>query len=490
VASGLIVFGVTLISLSFAPLITTELIGLLELFAVLLIAYFFGRGPALLAAAISALSWNYLFIEPRFTLQIGRPQDIVLLALYFAIALFTGNLTARIRRHERQSRRNAERTMALYALAHEVASAVDMDAVLLTAVREIGRAFNAEVGILIAGEHGLQAQTCSTLPMNEKELSVAKWAYESGKPAGRFTDTLPSAAATHLPLNTGQATVGVLAIRTAGDQRLSFDQMGLLDTFTNQLAVVVEREILDQQMERAEMARESERLYTALLNSISHELRTPIATVVGASTSLRDLPAGQDGLRRTLIADIQHAGERLNRLVENLLDMSRLESGRLQIKREWCDIGDLIGVVVKEAEGRLGGRAMHLEVEPGLPLVQLDEGLIEQALANLLDNAINYAPAHATIRLSAQARDGWVELAVEDNGPGIPPADLPHLFDKFYRGAAAPTGGTGLGLAIARGLVEAHGGTLGAVNVPGGGARFTIRLPASAAPPPVQEADA
>ena len=293
VASGLIVFGVTLISLTFAPLITTELIGLLELFAVLLIAYFFGRGPALLAAAISALSWNYLFIEPRFTLQIGRPQDIVLLALYFAIALFTGNLTARIRRHERQSRRNAERTMALYALAHEVASAVDMDAVLLTAVREIGRAFNAEVGVVIAGEHGLQLQTCSTLPMDEKELSVAKWAYESGKPAGRFTDTLPSAAATHLPLNTGQATVGVLAIRTAGDQRLSFDQMGLLDTFTNQLAVVVEREILDQQMERAEMARESERLYTALLNSISHELRTPIATVVGASTSLRDLPDGR-----------------------------------------------------------------------------------------------------------------------------------------------------------------------------------------------------
>ncbi len=487
-ASGLIVFIVTLINLTLAPLTTTEVVGLLELLAVLLIAYYFGRGPALLAAAISALSWNFLFIEPRLTLQVGRAQDILLLVLYFAIALFTGNLTARIRRHERQARRNAERSLALYTLAHEVASAVDMDAVLGTAVREIGRVFRAEVGILIASDQALQLQPCSTLLMNDRELSVARWAYNSGKPAGRYTDTLPSAAAIHLPLNTGQSTVGVLAVRIAGDRRLSFDQMGLLETFTNQLAVVVERELLDQQMERAELARESERLYAALLNSISHELRTPISTILGASASLRDLPPEADALRHTLVEDVQQAGERLNRLVENLLDMSRLESGRLQIKREWCDIADLIGVVVQQAEARLGERTLTLQIAPDLALVQLDEGLIEQALANLVDNAINYTPARAHIILRAKARESWLEVTVQDDGPGISAVDLDHLFDKFYRGSGARTGGTGLGLAIARGLVEAHGGTLTASNAPEGGAIFTIRLPVGQAPPPVQEA--
>lgn len=488
VAGGLIVFAVTLVNLALAPFTTTEVVGLLELLAVLLIAYFFGRGPALLAAAISALSWNFLFIEPRLTLHVSRPQDILLLVLYFAIALFTGNLTARIRRHERQARRNAERTMALYTLAHEVASAVDMDAVLLTAVREISRVFHAEVGIVIAGDDGLQLQPCSTLPMDDHELSVAKWAYDSGKPAGRYTETLPSATAIHLPLNTGQSTVGVLAVRTLSNRSLSFDQMGLLETFSNQLAVVVEREILDQQLERAEMARESERLYSALLNSISHELRTPIATIMGASASLGDLPPGADALRRTLVGDVQQAGQRLNRLVANLLDMSRLESGRLQIKREWCDIGDVIGVVVHQIEARLGERALIIQLSSELPLVQMDEGLIEQALTNLVDNAINYTPVQAKIELRTLVQGPWLEVTVQDNGPGIPAADLDHIFDKFYRGAGARTGGTGLGLAIARGLIEAHGGTLTARNARGGGAVFTVRLPIGQAPPPVQEA--
>ncbi len=489
VASALVVFAVTLVSLALAPVVSQELVGLLELLAVLLIAYYFGRGPALLAAAISALSWNYLFIEPRFTLQIGRPQDILLLVLYFAIALFTGNLTARIRRHEQQSRRNAERTMALYTLAHEVASAVDMDAVLLTAVREIGRVFNAEVSILIAGEHGLQHQACSTLAMDAKELSVAQWAYDNGKPAGRFTDALPLAAATYLPLNTGQTTVGVLGVRPASDERMSFDQMGLLETFTNQLAVVVEREILDQQMERAEMAHESERLYGALLNSISHELRTPIATIVGASTSLRDLPEFAHDLRRALIQDIQSAGNRLNRLVANLLDMSRLESGHLELKREWCDIADLVGVAVKQLEASLGGRRLTVKIDPSLPLVQMDGGLIEQVLINLIDNAINYTPVTASIAVQACEVREWLEVSVQDNGPGIPPDEIDHIFDKFFRGAGVRTGGTGLGLAISRGLVEAHNGQLIVVPVPEGGARFIMHLPVGAAPPPVREAN-
>ncbi|MFN8377422.1 MAG: sensor histidine kinase KdpD [Anaerolineae bacterium] len=487
--SALIVMGVTLFNLAISPSVSHQLIGLMELFAVLVIAYAFGRGPALLAAAISALSWNFLFIEPRLTLQIGQAQDIALLLLYFAIAIVTGNLTARIRRNERTIRHNAERTLALYTMAHEMASANDLDAVLDTAITLIGRVYKAQVAILIAGAKGLEYQECSTLPLDSKDRSVAEWSYLNGRPAGRYTEALPLASATFIPLTTSHSTLGVLGIHTRTDERLSFDQSELLKAFSNQLAVVIEREILDQEMDDARVARESERLYAALLSSISHELRTPIATIVGASTSLRDLPDGAADLRHTLITDIQHASQRLNRLVENLLDMSRLESGRLQIKSEWCDIRDLVGVVVQQIEDRLGGRTLRTDVAPDLPLVQLDEGLIEQALANLLDNAVNYTPADTLITIGARATGGWLDIRIQDTGPGIAPAEIDRIFEKFYRGTGSHTGGTGLGLAIARGLAEAHGGTLTVANVPEGGARFDLRLPVGKSPPPVKEAD-
>lgn len=488
-AGVLIVIGVTLFNLALSPSVSHQLVGLLELFAVLLIAYFFGRGPALLAAAISALSWNFLFIDPTMTLQVSQPQDVALLLLYFAIALVTGNLTARIRRNERTIRHNAERTLALYTMAHEMASATDLDAVLETAVTLIGRVYKAQVAILIAGNDGLEYQKSSTLALDAKGLSVAEWSYLNGRPAGRNTDALPLATSTFIPLKTSSSTLGVLGLRTTSDKKLSFDQTELLKAFSNQLAVVIERELLDQEMGNARIAHESERLYAALLNSISHELRTPIATIVGASSSLRDLPDDAAGLRLTLITDIQHASQRLNRLVENLLDMSRLESGRLRIKRQWCDVRDLVGAVMKQTEERLGERTLKAEIAPNLPLVELDEGLIEQALANLLDNAVTYTPPHTEISIKARLSGDWLEIIIQDTGPGIPPADLDHVFEKFYRGTGVVTGGTGLGLSIARGLTEAHGGTLDVSNLPSGGASFTMRLPVGEAPPPVKEAD-
>lgn len=475
------------ILLNAMPWVGYQAVGLTELMAVLLIAVYIGRGPALLAAAISAISWNYLFIEPRYTFEISQIQDIILFALYFVIAIFTGNLTARLRTQERQARYNAERTMALYTLAHETATAINMDDVLRTAVTQIGRVFNAHIAIVLRQGEKLAAMphSSSTLTVDQKEYSVATWSFENGKPAGKFTDTLPLASAQYLPLLTPSRTVGVLGIQTLQDARLSFDQEVLLETFINQVALVIEREFLDEAAEQAAMMHESERLFTTLLNSISHELRTPIATITGASSGLQN---ANDTARGELTQDIQEAAARLNRLVENLLDMSRLDSGRLKLRLDWCDVSEVIGVAVKQVSGCLDDHPLTLQLAPDLPLIQMDFVLMEQVLVNLLDNACNYTPAGTHIEITAALENRELRIRVADNGTGIPSSDLERIFDKFYRLPGTATGGTGLGLSICRGLVEAHGGSLTADNASTGGAVFTIRLPAVTPPPPVKEA--
>lgn len=484
--------GIDLLVLNSLPWVTYLAVGLTELLAVLLIAVYIGRGPALLAALASAVSWNFLFIEPRFTFEISHFQDIILFILYFVIAIFTGNLTARIRTQERQARYNAERTMALYTLAHETATAVDMDDVLRTAVTQIGGVFDADVAILLSEGERLaeQPHPSSTLQMDEKDYSVALWAFENSKPAGRFTDTLPSAGAQYLPLRTPSRPVGVIGIRMRQKERLSFEQGVLLETFVNQVALVIERELLDEAAEQSAMLRESERLYMTLLNSISHELRTPIAAIAGAASSLLDPQTGaNEDARLELTNNIRLATSRLNRLVENLLDISRLESGRLRLKRDWCDVSEIISVAVRRLEQCFEGHPLTIGVASQLPLVQVDFVLVEQALVNLLENACAYTPDGTPITITARPYEQWIEIAVADKGSGIPEAEIARIFDKFYRVPGTATGGTGLGLSISRGLVEAHGGTLSAENQPAGGARFVLRLPANGVPPPVKEAN-
>ncbi len=489
--SIVIVSAITVLDLIALPYIGYQAIGLLELLTVLLIAIYVGRGPALLAAVLSALSWNFLFITPRLTLEISKVEDSILFVLYFAIAIFTGNLTARLRTQERLARNNADRTIALYALARDIARAVNMNDVLQTAVTQLGQVFDAQVAVLLAQQDklDLEPHRSSTLSLDNKEYSVGLWAFENGKPAGRFTDTLPLSTAQFIPLNTPTRTVGVIGIRTHQQQRLSFDQEALLETFINQIALVIERELLDEAAEQSAMLKESERLYTTLLNSISHELRTPIATIMGASSSLLDAATEANGKARIeLSKDIQSAADRLNRLVENLLDMSRLESGRLQLKQEWCDISDLIGVAVKSVDYCSSNHPIYIHVQPDVPLIQVDFVLMEQVIVNLLDNACNYTPPSTPITIAAKIVGQHVEITVSDTGQGIPPDAIERIFEKFYRLPGTPSGGTGLGLSISRGLTEAHGGTLSAENLPEGGAKFTLQLPLTSSPPPVQEA--
>jgi two-component system sensor histidine kinase KdpD len=472
------------------PWLGYQAVGLMELFAVLLIAIYLGRGPALLAALVSAISWNFLFINPRFTFAISQAEDVILFVLYFLIALLAGNLTARLRQQERLARYTADRTTALYTLAHETATALDMEDVLRTAVDQIGRVFDAEVAILLSTGERLDRQpyAASTLAVDEKEFAVAAWVFENGKPAGRFTETLPEAAAQYLPLRTPSRTVGVIGLRLRQPGRPTFDQGVLLETFASQVALVIERELLDEAAQESLMLRESERLYTTLLNSISHELRTPIATIAGAASLLDGRTDSDAAVRAELTQDIQSAANRLNRLVENLLDMSRLDAGRLKLKVDWCDVGEVIGVAVQRIRDELAGHPVAIDIAPDLPLVQMDFVLMEQVLVNLLDNAGHYTPPGTPIGVDGRLWREKLRIAVTDGGPGLPPGDLERIFDKFYRVPGTTSGGTGLGLSICRGLVEAHGGTLTAENAATGGARFVILLPIGGSPPPVKEA--
>jgi two-component system sensor histidine kinase KdpD len=488
--SGLFVALITFINYILLPTIGYQAVGLIELFAVLLIAVYLGRGPALLAATLSALSWNFLFIEPRFTFEINRAQDVILFLLYFGIAAIAGSLTARLRDQEKRARANAERTMALYTLTHEIAQALNMDEMLKTAVEQMGTVFDADIAIILSksGELDLQAHPMSTLQLSEKAYSVASWVFENGKPAGRFTDTLPMSEAQYIPLLTPNRTVGVLGIKPRQESRFSADQEILVETFVSQVALMIEREMLDEAAQTAAMLQKSENLYNTLLNSISHELRTPISTISGAASSLfNESTVINPDKRNLLLEDIRDSAERLNRLVENLLDMSRLASGRLTLKLEWCDVGDVIGVAVKRMEKRLAGRSVSIRHDPQTPLVRMDFVLMDQVLANLLDNACAYTPPNTPIEITSQAMTEKLVISITDYGPGIPEAEREHIFEKFYRLPGSASGGTGLGLSVSRGIVEAHGGKMTVENIPGAGACFSILLPASA-PPPVKEA--
>jgi len=488
----LVVGLVTGLNLLVVPVIHYRAVALVYLFTVLLLGLFTGRGPVLIAAALSAFLWNFLFIPPQLTFQISALDDVLMFGMYFITALTTGHLLARLRGQEQAVLHREERTTALYLLTREVANAVTMDDVLHTAVDQIGQVFDAQVAIVLANPNGhlaAEPHPISTLKLDEKERSVAMWSFTNRKPAGRFTDTLAMAAAFYLPLLTPGGAVGVMGVRTRLAILLSGDQVELLETFASQVALAIEREMLDEAASRSMMLIESERLYKTLLNSISHELRTPIATITGAASSLLDPNTGnQPETWPVLIGEIQSAAERLNRLVENLLDMTRLESGMLKIKQDWCDVSDLINVSLERMKLQLARHEVFVNVAPNLPLVKMDFVLMEQALINLLHNAAMYTLPGTRVRVIARTDGSDLVIVVADRGPGLPPESIDRIFDKFYRGPRAGAGGVGLGLSITRGLVEAHGGTIIAENRVNGGARFTIRLPLGTPPAAPQEA--
>jgi two-component system, OmpR family, sensor histidine kinase KdpD len=467
-----------------------QALALIYLLGVVLLAFGVGRGPTLATATASALMWDYFFLEPRFTLYLLHVDDVMMFCMYFVVALVLGQFASRVRWQERAERRREERSTALYLLTRDLADAADVDDVAQRLVRQVAQAFKAKVAVLLREPGGNLARTAhhaSTFAVSEKEQSVAAWAFRFGKAAGRFTDNLPLAAAIYMPLQTNRGPTGVLGVALEGDHQPTLEQRDLLDAYARQAALVLDRLRLDAESQQAHLLAESEKLSKALLNSISHELRTPISAITTAATALVEAKTPQH-LRDTLAHEIQESAARLNRLVSNLLDMTRLESGNVKPRLDWCDVGDLINVALRHNERELSTHQVALALHPPLPLVKMDFVLIEQALNNLLLNAAHYTPAGTTVEVKALATAEEMTISVADHGPGLPPESLPHVFDKFYRVPGAPAGGTGLGLSIVKGLVEAHGGRVEARNRPGGGAEFSIYLPIVGSPEPALDA--
>ncbi|HTP13776.1 MAG TPA: sensor histidine kinase KdpD [Bacteroidota bacterium] len=479
VVAASIVLVVALVCFPLTKFVGYKTISFIILLAVSLLPLRLGPGPVLIAGGLGALLWDFFFIPPIFTFSVGHIEDVMMLLMYFIVAIVTGVLSARVRAREKAVRSREERTSALFSLTKDLSSAHSQDEVITAAVVNIKKYFDADVLVVLGdadGEIASAAHPASSMIPDTKEFGVAAWSYWNEKRAGKFTDTLPSAEATYFPMSGPRYPIGVIGVRIA--RKLSSDQENLLENFVSQISSAIERELLSEISTKSIIVAESERLYKTLFNSVSHELRTPVATILGASENIvRDASTPTTTRTEEYAAEIHSAAERLNRLVANLLDMTRLESGMIQPKLDWCDIRDVINSAVRDLGKDLDPNQVTVHVDPAMPLVQLDFGLIEQAVANLLHNAAVHTPRDTAIRVDASHSDGTCTIVVSDAGPGLPTEGAQRVFDKFYRAPTAKTGGTGLGLPIAKGFVEAHRGTITAKNHPGGGAEFTIRIP-------------
>lgn len=457
-------------------------VGLVQLLGVILLSLRVGRWPVLLAGVLGASAWNILFIPPRFTFAISKIEDALLFIAYFVVALVAGQLTARVRAQVTDEQARERRASALLRLTRALAEARTLDDGAFAALRQIDELFAARSTLLLSSGDGSDPAPhfAASFSLDDKEQGVARLAHSRRRPAGRFTDTLPGCSGFYLPLLRDDLSLGVLGVVVSADASLTLEQRELLEAFARQLALIVERDRLRAAQERERLLAESEKLHRALLDSVSHELRTPLAVITG---SLENLAADSDPSRRaSLLRETRLATARLNRLVGNLLDQTRLESGALRPRPDWCDPRDLVNAAFDAAREALEADAhpVTIELPDDLPPVRADFALTEQALANLLFNAARHTPAGTPVFLTAGLERGGARVffTVADQGPGLPPAMKERLFQKFARGDAAKAGGLGLGLSIVRGFIAAQGGEVVVGENPGGsGAVFTLYLP-------------
>lgn len=462
-------------------------VGLVYLLAVVALSLRVGRGPVLAAGVLSAAIWNYWFIPPRFTFHIGKVEDATLFGAYFAVAIIVGQLTGRIRAQGHNERMREQRATALFDLTRVLAEAGNLDDAAFAALRQIEALFGVQSALLLAGEAtgALVPHFAGSFAVDEKERGVATWTFAHRRPAGRSTDTLPASAGYHLPLVRGEHVLGVLSV-FAGDNPLTLAQRDLLAAFGRQIALMIERDHLQAAGEREKLLVESEKLHRALFDSVSHELRTPLAVITGA---LENLGEADGALRASLVAEARTATQRLNQLVGNLLDQTRLESGTLKARPDWCDVHDLVNAALTGAGEALAGHPLEVVIPDDLGPIWADFSLTEQVLSNLLLNAALHTPAGTPVFVAAgiEGAGARVFFTVADRGPGFPEALKSRLFRKFERGDAARAGGLGLGLSIVRGFVAAQQGDVVLGENPGGGAVFTVYLPHRVAQPPPQE---
>ena len=476
-----LVGGATLLCAALSSFFSPANMVMFYLLAVVMAAIRLGREPAILTAFLGVLAFDFFFVPPYFTFAVADTQYLFTFFALFTVGAVISTLVAKGRKRMETMQTREVQTASLYYLSRDLAAAADTYAIMQAVHKNIRESLHAEIMFFFEDGDQLKLMDAAEgLAPDLKEQAVADWAFRNQQPAGRGTSTLSSAAFLYLPLKTSINVLGVLGIRLAKEDDYTSPQHRLLlDAFASQTAMALERVQFSHQAEQARILLTRENLERALLNSISHDLRTPLATITGILSSLQVEGGGLNAAaRRELLATAGEEAARLNRFVGNLLDMTRLEAGAVKLKEEPCDVQDLIGCALAHLEQRLGQRPVTISLPPDLPLVRMDMGLMTQVLVNLLDNAVKFTPAESAIDLTVRADKKSLIIETGDRGPGVPDQDLTRIFDKFYQ-VPIPEGaaGTGLGLSICKGIIEAHGGTIRAENRAGGGLRVICRLP-------------
>jgi len=454
---------------------------MLYLASVVISAIFLGRGPSLLATIAGVLAFDFFLVPPYHTFAVRDTEYLITFLMLFVVSLVISSLTARGREQAEAAIRRESQTAALYNLSRDLTSAATLNHIADIIISRIGQAFGREVAIFLP-ENGTIRPFASSPDYHpdENELAVAAWAFEHDQPAGRGTDTLPAASIRCHPLRTSNGLVGVLGVhpKEAGSF-LTPEQRQTLAAFANQAALAIEGASLAEQARQAELLQTTEKLQTALLNSISHDLRTPLVSITGALSALDDDDGALDGTsRKALVENARAEADRLNRLVGNLLSMTRIESGAIKLHLEPGDVQDLIGTALEQLGKRIEKHNVKIDVPVDFPLVPMDFTLMVQVIVNLLENAVKYSPENSVIEISSTWDDGKARIQIADSGVGIPAEDLVRVFDKFYRVQRPENvSGTGLGLSIGKGIIEVHHGSIFAGAHAGGGALITIELP-------------
>jgi two-component system sensor histidine kinase KdpD len=449
----------------------------------------YGRAPAVLTAVLNIACFNFFFIEPRLTFAVSDAQYVVTFVVMLVVALTIATLMANVRMQTRVAGARERRTALLYGMSRELAGTRGTANMVRIAIRHVAESFASRAAVLLPDDAGIVQVAHATegeAAYAAPDQSIAQWVHDHRRPAGLGTDALPGAPAIYLPLEGAEGNLGVLAVLPTNRRRILLpEQRHLLETFAGQVALALERAQLAAQAESARIAVETESLRNTLLASISHDLRTPLAVISGASSALADRELALDPDARVALAGSIAAKARdMSELVSNVLDLLRFESGRVPLRRDWESVDELVGAAFNKVEARLGGHDVEVRLPAELPAVHVDAALVTQAIVNLLENASKHTPPGTHVRILAEAEDDALRLVVEDDGPGLPPGDPELLFAKFQRGRSeSDVPGAGLGLAICRAIAEAHGGRARAMNRTGGGARFELTLPTKAPSP-------
>jgi two-component system sensor histidine kinase KdpD len=463
---------------------------------VILSAFWWGRWPSYVTALLSMLAFDFLFISPTYTLSVDDVRYIWSFITFLLVAFIIGGRTE-VLINEAAAASQRERGMAaLYEFSREIAAIADLDTILRKLAVQVAEAFGQRALVLIPDENGVLVIRADHSPaaiaanvedfspirssLPEKELSAAQWSFSEGKPAGRTCEKFADSDYLYLPMTTQESVVGLLTVRMHAFD-IATEQQRLLDAWAGLAAIAIERTRLMAKQQEASLLLESDKLRTALLNSVSHELRTPLASIIGSVSTLLEsetLYSSQD--RHELLVNIQDGANRMDRVVANLLDSARLESGMVQLKLDWCDLEDVIGTALRRLREAIRNRNIIFTGCSQVAMIRADSVLLEQVMINLIDNSLKYSKPATPIEIGVTAVPENIVITVADHGLGIPPDELSHIFNKFYRIRlpAYRVDGTGLGLSICKGIIEAHGGEISAENRPGGGTIMKIILPA------------